>query len=207
MNGKTALIDKGQADSKPVRAPASELRAAQALVRADRAQGLASLNSLFRSGTPPEPALDGPYQGELIALDLAPGLTQFFQWLTNRWMPWRGKTFRPSQQRGENIFSKDSYPLARLFNPLYRGFVSDGPKTYRGFAFRTYVAPGLVDADRRVLKIDYNLKENPSLTVRRVLDELVELDDNLYLGKAHVRWWWRPADGWQTVAYFSLSRE
>lgn len=208
MNGRTALLmDKRQADSKTVSPAASELRAAQALFRADRAQSLASLNFLFRSGTPPEPALDGPYQGELIALDIAPGLTQFFQWLTNRWMPWRGKTFRASQQRGENIFSKDSYPLARLFNPLYRGFVSDGPKTYRGFVFRTYVAPGLVDADRSVLKIDYSLKENPSLTVRRVLDELVQLDDKLYLGKAHVRWWWRPADGWQTVAYFSLSRE
>src|SRR5215211_5608010 len=120
MNGKTALIR--QADSKTVQPPASELRAAQALFRASRAQGLASLNSLFHSGTPPEPALDGPYQGELLALDIAPGLTQFFQWLTNRWMPWRGKTFRASQQRGENIFSKDSYPLARVFNPLYRGF-------------------------------------------------------------------------------------
>ena len=207
MNGRTALIDKMQLDSKTVSAPASELRAAQALFRADRAQGLATLNTLFRRGTPPAPALDGPYQGELIALDLAPGLTQFFQWLTDRWMPWRGKTFRPSQQRGDNIFTKDSYVLARLFNPFYRGFVGDGPKTYRGFAFRTYLAPGLVDADRTVLKIDYDLEENPSLTVRRVLDELVQLDDNLYLGKAHVRWWWRPASDWQTVAYFSLSRE
>jgi hypothetical protein len=55
-----------------------------------------------------------------------------------------------------------------------------------------------------VLKIDYDLKENPSLTVRRVLDELVRLDDDLYVGKAHVHWWWRPKGEWQTVAYFSL---
>jgi hypothetical protein len=93
---------------------------------------------------------------------------------------------------------------AHLFNPLYRGFASDGPKTYRGFAFQTYTAPGLFDTDRTVLKIDYNLKENPALTVRRVLDELVQLDDGLYLGKAHVRWWWQPVGSWQTVAYFSL---
>jgi len=152
----------------------------------------------------PDPSLNGRYAGELIALDLAPGLTQFFQWLANAWMPWRGKTFDASQQRGDNILTKDSYLLARLFNPLYRGFITDGAKTYRGFSFRTYSAPGLFDADRTVLKIDYNLKENPALTVRRVLDELVELDDDLYLGKAHVHWWWRPAGGWQTVAYFSL---
>ncbi len=152
----------------------------------------------------PDPAFNGRYAGELIALDLAPGLTPFFQWLANAWMPWRGKAFNASQQRGDNILSKDSYPLARLFNPLYRGFISDRPGTYRGFAFRTYTAPGLFDKDRNVLKIDYNLKENPALTVRRVLDELVQLDDGLYLGKAHVRWWWHRADQWQTVAFFTL---
>ena len=81
--------------------------------------------------------------------------------------------------------------------------MADAPGTYRGFVFHTYVAPGLADPDRSVLKIDYNLEENPSLTVRRVLDELVQIDDNLYLGKAHVRWWW---NAWQTVAYFSLVR-
>ena len=62
-------------------------------------------------------------------------------------------------------------------------------------------APGLTDPDRTVLKIDYDLKENPSLTVRRILDELVQIDHNLYLGKAHVHWW---GGGWQTVAYFLL---
>ncbi len=187
--------------------PGNLLRTAQDLVRVNRAQGLAALDDLFRAGTVPDPHPSGRQAGELIALDIAPGLTQFFQWLASRWMPWRGKTFDPAQQRGENIFTKDSYPLARFFNPLYRGFISNGPKTYRGFAFQTYPAPGLFDTDRTVLKIDYNLKENPALTVRRVLDELVQLDENLYLGKAHVRWWWRPADGWQMVAYFSLTPE
>jgi hypothetical protein len=35
-----------------------------------------------------------------------------------------------------------------------------------------------------------------------VLDELVQLDNRLYLGKAHLKWWW---GGWQVVAYFMLS--
>jgi len=184
--------------------PLNLLRSAQALVQSNRAQGLAALNDLFRAGTVPAPRPNGRYAGELIALDIAPALTQFFQWLTNQWLPWNGKTFDVTHQRGDNIFTRDSYPLARLFNPLYRGFVNDSPKTYRGFAFHTYTAPGLFDTDRTVLKIDYNLQENPALTVQRVLDELVQLDDDLYLGKAHVRWWWSPEDSWQTVAYFSL---
>ena len=188
-----------------IETPESLLHAAQDLIRVNRAQGSAALNDLFRAGGKPDPSLHGRYTGELIALDLAPVLTPFFQWLTNRWMPWRGKTFEASHERGDNIFTKDSYLLARLFNPLYRGFIPDGSKTYRGFAFRTYTAPGLFDSDRMVLKIDYDLKENPPLTVRRVLDELVQLDEHLYLGKAHVRWWFQPEDSWQTVAFFTLA--
>ncbi len=194
LSSQTNLLEK----------PENHLKAAQALVRSNRAQGFAALNDLFRAGAVPEPPPNGRYAGELNALDIAPGLTQFFQGLFHLWMPWRGKTFDASHGRGDNFFTKDSYLLARLFNPLYRSFVSDGPKTYRGFTFRIYKAPGLFDADRTVLKIDYNLKENPAFTVRRVLDELVELDADLYLGKAHVHWWWGK---WQTVAYFSLVSE
>jgi hypothetical protein len=73
---------------------------------------------------------------------------------------------------------------------------------YRAFNFRTYSAPGLADHDVTVLKIDYDLKGNPPLTVRRVLDELVQTSENFFLGKAHVHWWW---GRWQTVAYFTLS--
>ena len=151
----------------------------------------------------PEPPLNGRYAGKLVAIDIAPGLTQLFQSLLNAWLPWLGKTFNAAHQAGDNIFMQDSYLLARFFNPFYRGFVADEPGTYRGFVFRTYMAPGLADPDRSVLKIDYDLEENPSLTVRRVLDELVQIDDNLYLGKAQMRWWW---NRWQTVAYFSLVR-
>lgn len=206
MNELISVKDKVEAGTNKFQPMLTELQAAQELIKRHHAQGLEALNQLFRGGTVPEPSPNGRYAGKLIAIDIAPGLTQLFQWLLSAWMPWLGKTFNPVQLSGDNIFTKDSYPLARFFNPFYRGFVTDGPDTYRGFAFRTYIAPGLVDPDRSVLKIDYNLEENPSLTVRRVLDELVQVADNLYLGKAHVRWWWRPAGGWQTVAYFTLTQ-
>lgn len=187
--------------------PEGLLQAARDLVRVNRFQGFAALNDLFRVGTVPDAPLHGRYAGELIALDLAPVLTPFFQWLADRWMPWVGKTFDASHHRGDNIFTKDSFLLARIFNPFYRGFIPDDPNTYRGFAFRTYTAPGLFDYDRTVLKIDYDLKENPPLTIRRVLDELVQLDDQHYLGKAHVRWWFQPEGRWQTVAFFTLENQ
>jgi hypothetical protein len=198
------FIDQTKNDTNTVESGTTELETARAQLKHHRAQGLAALNKLFRSGTLPEAPLDGRYRGELIALDIAPGLTALFQAITKAWMPWLGKTFNAAHQLGDNIFTKDSYWLARFFNPFYRGFVTDGPGTYRGFAFRTYLAPGLADPDRSVLKIDYNVEENPALTVRRVLDELVQIDDNLYLGKAHVRLWW---GRWQMVAYFSLAHD
>jgi hypothetical protein len=181
----------------------SELDAAERLVRQNRRRGWAALNDLFRGGALPESSLDGRYRGKLVGLDIAPGFTQLFNGITSSWMPWLGKTFDAAKQTGENIFRRDSYPLARFFNPFYRGFTLEGTDTYRGFAFRTYTAPGLMDPDRTVLKIDYDLAENPSLTVRRVLDELVQVDRDTYLGKAHLCWWW---GSWQTVAFFVLTR-
>jgi len=202
MNESTTML--GKAEDYMIQAAVSDLQAARELLKSDRAQGLVTLNSLFRTGRLPEPSPDGRYAGELVALDIAPGLTELVQVIARTWMPWLGKTFSAARQQGSNLFSNDSRLLARLFNPLYRGFAADFPGTYRGFTFRTYAAPGLADPDRMVLKIDYDLEGNPSLTIRRVLDELVQLADDLYLGKAHVRWWW---GRWQTVAYFTLSSD
>jgi len=179
------------------------IRAAQTLAQRDRGRGWAALNDLFRVGTPPTPSLNGHYAGEMVMLDIAPGLTQLVNAIASAWLPWKGKAFDAAKSSGDNIFTRDSLWLAHLYWPLYRGYVNDGPETNRAFAFRTYLAPGLTDLDRLVLKIDYDLPENPALSIRRVLDELVQVADGVYLGKAHVKWWWGT---WQLVAYFSLTR-
>lgn len=181
----------------------ASLLEAQRLVKRERARGLAMLNETFRAGVPPVQTLDGRYAGALVALDLAPGLTQLAGMISTWWMPWKGKTFDAACACGDNIFTRDSLTLARVYWPLYRGYRDDGPQTFRAFAFRTYLAPGRADPDRQVLKIDYNLDENPGGSIRRVLDELVQVADNDYLGKAHLKWWW---GWWQLVAYFTLSQ-
>jgi len=181
--------------------PDGDLRAAQSLVKRNRAEAWAPLNALFRAGTPPAPTLNGRYTGELVMLDLVPGLTQLVNVIVSAWLPWKGKTFDAARASGDNVFTRNSLPLARVYWPLYRGYVDDGRETYRAFAFRTYVAAGLADPDRQVFKIDYDLPENPGLSIRRVLDEVVQVADGAYLGKAHVKWWW---GSWQLVAYFML---
>jgi hypothetical protein len=178
------------------------LAAARLLLERDHQAGLAAANELFRRCGPPDPPLDGAYRGDLVAFNIAPGLTWLATQPSRLWLPWQGKRFVAGPGRGDNRFSPGSYPLARLFFPFYRGFDRGGTGHYHAFAFDTTIAAGKEDPDRQVLKIQYDLPENPRLSVRRVLDELVQLDEGLYLGKAHVKWWW---GRWQTVAFFLLS--
>jgi hypothetical protein len=178
------------------------IRQAQLLAKLDGGRAWAALNEIFRAGHVPNLPLDGRYAGELIALQVAPGVTQFGRAVAAAWLPWKGKAFYSAQARGDNLFTRDSLTLAHVFWPFYRGYVDDASAIYRAFAFNTRIDAGLFDYDREVLKIDYALPENPAATVRRVLDELVQVSDTFYLGKAHVKWWWGK---WQTVAYFTLA--
>jgi len=181
----------------------TSISAAQSIFAGDRKRGFAALNEIFREGSPPDPPLNGTYAGELVALDVAPGLNQFAEMITSRWLPWKGKFFDAARACGDNIFTRDSLLLAHIWWPLYRGYKNESAERYRAFTFRTHLAPGLTDPDRHVLKLDYNLEGNPSLSVRRVLDELVQVEPALCLGKAHLKWWWGK---WQLVAYFSLAK-
>ncbi|MGH2524789.1 MAG: hypothetical protein ACRDH2_19960, partial [Anaerolineales bacterium] len=121
--------------------------------------------------------------------------------LTDRWLPWQGKTFDAAAQTGDNLFTNDGLWLARLMFPGYRGYVPDGPGRSRALQFRTYLGPGTHDPDRQVLKIDYDWDVNPRLIVRDVLDELVQLEEGHYLGKALLRRSGRCV----CAAYFALS--
>ena len=56
-----------------------QLRQVQRLLLRNRKQGLMEQNNLFREGRTPETPLHGSYTGELVALDLAPGFTEFFE--------------------------------------------------------------------------------------------------------------------------------
>jgi hypothetical protein len=177
------------------------IQSAQRLMQTDRQNALNTLNEIFHEGTLPSPLLNGRYAGKLVALNVAPGLTQLAERAAAAWMPWQGKTFDSAHSMGDNLFQRRSFGLAHVLWPLYRGYVHDTQDTYRAFSFRTYIGPGRDDGDRQVLKIDYDLPGNPALSIRRVLDELEQVDDGYYLGKAYLKWWW---GRWQMVAFFSL---
>ncbi|MBI3733223.1 MAG: hypothetical protein HY259_07155 [Chloroflexi bacterium] len=179
-----------------------DIAQAVALLPSNPREGNARLNAIFRAGTVPGASLHGRTTGGLAATSLGGPFDALVGFIVRAYMPWQGKTFDAAAASGDNIFTHDSRKLGRIFTPFYRDYIPDTAKTYRAFRFKTYAGPGLEDPDRQVLKIDYNLPVNPALTVRRIVDELVQVDERFYLGKAHVRWWW---GAWQRVAFFTLT--
>ncbi|MDD5050120.1 MAG: hypothetical protein PHV93_00050 [Candidatus Pacebacteria bacterium] len=81
---------------------------------------------------------------------------------------WLGKKFDANNGTGINVFADSS-----------GGQVEKYP-------FKTYVASGIRDTNLQVLKIDYNLPENP-FWLRVILDEIVETAPGQYIGKLHLR--------------------
>lgn len=170
-------------------------------MRQDRRRGLAALRQLFETGAAAPAALRGRFAGQFEAFELGPGLSQLGEFVDRTWHPWQGKIFGGAEPIGYNRLRHNTFPLVRLLAPTYNVFGADTVATYRAFPFRTSLGPSRDNPALPVLKIDYNLPANPGWSVRRILDELVQIDDGLFLGKAYVRWWW---GRWQRWAFFSL---
>jgi len=118
-------------------------------------------------------------------------------------MPWLGKRFDAETATGDNIMLPGVRLPSKLLWPGYQ-YLSLGDGRYTAFRFRTYVGAGAVDADHRVLKIDYDWDENPGFLIRAILDELVLVVPGVYLGKALLRRDSRINSTWRLVGYFAL---
>lgn len=81
---------------------------------------------------------------------------------------WLGKKFNSASSTGVNVFDD--------------GGAIKGER----YPFITSVGRGLVDSNLYVLKIDYNIPGNP-FWLRFILDEIVQVAPNEYLGKLEVR--------------------
>jgi len=68
------------------------------------------------------------------------------------------------------------------------------------YPFRTWIGQGMADPIQ-VVKIDYDIPENPAY-LRAILDEIVQVEPNHFLGKVHLRL--GPAH--LTVGYFELRK-
>jgi hypothetical protein len=167
-----------------------------------RAEAHDSLNRIFRLGSVPEPTLDGRLDGVAITPTIFATADPALRALASLWMPWLGKRFDAETQTGDNLMLSSARLPSRLFWPSYR-FQDMGEGRYAAFRFRTYAGAGALDPERQVLKIDYDWDENPSLLIRDILDELVQVVPDVYLGKALLKRGPR-SSSWRLVGYFAL---
>jgi hypothetical protein len=164
-----------------------------------RGEAHESLNRMFRLGGPPEPELDGPYRGMLVAPPALKGADPLLRAATRAWMPWVGKRFDAKTARGDNLLLRSARVPARLIWPAYRLEEADS-RHLSGFRFRTWTGPGEIDPGVDVLKIDYDSADNPRPLVRDILDELVQVVPGVYLGKVLLRRGGRP----RPIGWFAL---
>jgi hypothetical protein len=145
------------------------------------------LEGLFARGVPPDPPLNGRYDGALLHMTLGPGADLVFERMLGLWLPWLGKRFDAEAQTGENVFDMSAYRAGeRLTPPAYRAWWPEDTGSYRALRFTTSIAQGALDSGVEVLHIDYDLPENPPL-LRRIVDELVAVQPGVYLGQALLR--------------------
>jgi hypothetical protein len=186
LRAVAGLRRTGQTGGVPVAGSTTYWRAV-ALLRLDRRRGLTELERCFASGLVPS-GLRGPLHGRLLATTVGHGTDPLFEGLARAWMPWRGKTFDERRAEGRNLFSPVVRRMLRVTLPGYRD-VRDEGSAVGAFRFLTSAGPSALDPAVEVLRIDYRaVTENPEWPIRRVLDELVAVDDGLFLGQALLLW-------------------
>jgi hypothetical protein len=163
-----------------------------------RHKALGELDAMFKQGRAPEPAPEGFLPGALITMSVSPTYDAFMRRVSGLYMPWLGKSFDRENNQGINVLTKAARSQMKVLWPSYEP--KDAGDRLEAFEFRTRTAPGAVDPSLQVLKIDYDFDANPSFMIRRVLDELVQIDDGVYLGKILFKW----GERWRPIGFFSL---
>jgi hypothetical protein len=151
-----------------------------------RTRAIEELNELFAAGRVPDPLPEGLHRGRPVSSTIAPGFDVLGRRLAGVYMPWLGKRFDPASNKGVNVLTKSALNPMKLLWPSYEP-VEIFTDRVEAFPFVTKVEQAAVDPGLRALKIDYDFEANPSFIIRRVLDELVQIDEGLYLGKVLYR--------------------
>ena len=152
----------------------------------ERSGALAELEACFRAAETPQP-IDGATRGRLLTTTLGHGLDAITAGLARLWMPWKGKAFNPEAKEGRNLFTNSFRPVQHALWPGYDIDYPEREGRYSTFSFTTWEGRSAFTPDGLdVLKIDYEHPQSPWL-IRDILDELVQIEDGLFLGQALLR--------------------
>ena len=167
----------------------------------NRSYTLDRLGDLFAGGRIPDPPPQGFLRGRLVSMSIWPPFDSTVRRIAGLWMPWLGKSFDSETSSGINVLQKAAAAPIKVLWPHHPPRRDLGDRI-EVFPFKTRAEVGTVDPETKVLKIDYDFDPNPGFVIRDILDELVQIDDGLYLGKILYRWrgLHRP------IGYFSLTR-
>jgi hypothetical protein len=168
----------------------------------DRDGALEELQELFVCGQRAE-GVNGQTEGILVTWTMHPIPDRLIGSITNAWMPWLGKKFFPSENRGINTLTNSARWPAKILWPFYA--TGDAPLGREAFDFNTYVEKGKLDPSVDVLVIDYeSVAKNPRLVIRQIRDELVQVVPGANLGKMLVK---TPRSGYFNALYFALKSD
>ena len=157
---------------------------AVAQVHLDRPAGLGRARSIVRGRHACLSDLRGPMRGHFITSTVNRPIDVAMHAFTSSWLPWKGKTFDPASSSGRNLFTAGAKRMMRVTLPRYR-LVDEAGGLHSAFRFVTSTGPSAFTPGVEVLRIDYrDVAENPRWPIRKVLDELVQIDDTHYLGQA-----------------------
>jgi len=143
----------------------------------------------FETGSTPQTAPEGFYRGTAHVLFDAD-------------VPWMGKSFDSANNLGFNIFTPAGASILKVLAPFYKRYTVNEDGNTRAYYFQTRTAPGLKDPELNVVKLDYDSPENP-FSIRIILDEIVEVAPQEYLGKIHVKVF---PGFYSTIGYFGLKK-
>ena len=151
------------------------------------------LNGLFCRASAPNPLPWGFLRGRILTAVVDP----YGLFIGEACRFWRGKRLEPGA--GVNLVMPGGRPLLRAVAPSQTlKSMPDG--NLEGFPFAVRVESGLVDPHVDVMALDYRIDSNPSPFLRRLRDELVSIEDGLYLGKIL----YRIGKSYRPVGFFSL---
>lgn len=143
---------------------------------------LSQLQEKFSNGTTPS-GLNGFYKGTLLLLLPRTLPEHLAEYIRRIYVPWLGKCFYQTKHSGDNLLPESTRMVLRF----YPGKITTGQKEHGGFhafPFITSTAKG-ISGDKKVLRLNYNLPENP-YRARGIIDELVAINDHLLLGKVYL---------------------
>ena len=153
----------------------------------------AQLIGLFRGASAPDPLPEGFLSGRMLTATVDP----YGMFIGEVCRFWRGKRLGPAG--GTNVVTPGGRPLLRAVAPS-QALVTTPDGNLEGFPFAVRVERGVADPHVDVMALDYGIDSNPSPLLRRLRDELVHIEDGLYLGKIL----YRLGEAYRPVGFFSL---